>query len=262
MSDSIISKKNQLIDLVQGIVNEYTIINEVKIQNSCETDLELRRLSDILREQERHSNEMVKKHSELENEIQKQKKQLYEYEELIKKCEDKIVTLNDTKEEGNKFNIVRIQAKEIEEKDREIDRLNKKIVYLKEGKKENKTIDIVLQKVEEKIEGNDKITVEEEHVAVEEEHVAVEEEHVVVEEEHVAVEEEHVSVEEEHVAVEEEHVAVEEVLIKFTYRNKSYYYVEGGANFTAYHCLSDETKGDIAGEWGQTKTGKKKLLKK
>ena len=220
MSDSIISKKNQLIDLVQGIVNEYTIINEVKIQNSCETDLELRRLSDILREQERHSNEMVKKHSELENEIQKQKKQLYEYEELIKKCEDKIVTLNDTKEEGNKFNIVRIQAKEIEEKDREIDRLNKKIVYLKEGKKENKTIDIVLQKVEEKIEGNDKITVE------------------------------------------EEHVAVEEVLIKFTYRNKSYYYVEGGANFTAYHCLSDETKGDIAGEWGQTKTGKKKLLKK
>ena len=278
MNNTIISKKNQLINLVQEIVDDYTSGNEDQIQKTCELNLELRKMSDIIREQERHSKEMTQEHINKELIIQKQKKQLYEYEELIKKLEDKVVLLNDAKEEENKFNIVRIQAKDIEDKDREIDRLNKKIVYLKESNKGvNKTIDIVLQKIEVVDEVNE-IKVEEEvpeeviEVTEEVNEIKVEEvtEEEVTEEE-VAEEEVTEEVTEEEVTEEEvteeevteEEVAEEEEVIQFTYRNKVYCYVDGSnQDYIAYHYLSDGTKGDIAGKWGQTKTGKIKLLKK
>ena len=255
MSDTIINKKNQLTNLVQGIVDDYTSMNDVQIKKNCEMDLELSKMSDIIKEQERHSKEMTQEHIDKELKIQKLKKQLYEYEELIKKLEDKVVLLNDTKVEENKFNIVRIQAKDIEDKDREIDRLNKQIVYFKESKKgkvDRKTIDIVLDKIDTVKE----IKVKE--IKVEEE--AVDEEAVVKEEsvdEAVVKEEAEESVEEEA----EESVEEECELIKFTYRNKMYCYQDGEGNI-AYHYRIDGTKGDIAGKWGQTKTGKIKLLKK
>ena len=138
-TDTIIRKKNQLIDIVQSIVNDYNIMSESKIQKACETDLELRRLNDIIREQESNSEDLLNKFKDCENNNQKLKKQLFEYETMIKNLQDKIIDLETQKEEEDKFTIVRKQADEISAKDREIDRLNNLIINLKESKKDKKS---------------------------------------------------------------------------------------------------------------------------
>jgi len=135
-------KKNQIQDLLQDIFNEYNRMNETKIQNNCEKDLEMRTMIETIRTLE--ASEKVKI-----DEIRNLKKTIHEYETLINNLNDKLETVEEDKQEENRFDMVRIQAKEITEKDREIDRLNGLLNhYKKKDIQEEKKIDKVITNVE------------------------------------------------------------------------------------------------------------------
>ena len=240
-SSTIIENKNKLISLVQDIVNEYNIMSELKIQKNCESSLEHRRLNDLIRDQEKNTQEQQKLIENFENENKKLKRQLHEYETMIRDLEDKIVSLSEVKEEGNRFGIIKTQADDIFNKDREIERLNRMIVKMKKSDNEKTKIDDILEKVEEKIEV-DEVSIQIEEKIMESEpspggSIHAEEE----------VEEE----------VEEEEEEIEG--IKFTYRKKDYYYIEGEENNNVYEVNGNDI-GNRIGKWAMNNKGKRKVV--
>lgn len=135
-------KKNQIQDLLQDIFNEYNRMNETKIQNNCEKDLEMRTMIETIRTLESSEKQKI-------DEIRNLKKTIHEYETLINNLNDKLETVEEDKREENRFDMVRIQAKEITEKDREIDRLNGLLNHYKKKDSKNDTqINTVLNVVE------------------------------------------------------------------------------------------------------------------
>jgi len=239
---TIVNKKNELIDLVQGIINDYNIMSEVKIQNNCETSLEHRRLNDLIRDQERNTQGQQKVIENLEDQIRKLKKQLHEYEKTIRDLEDNIVSLNEVKEEGNKFSIIKTQSNDILNKDREIERLNKLLVKMKSTKKENKEEkNKIIENVLENVEMNEvSIRIEESEPSPNGSISPLEKEEVVKEE--------------------EEEVGNEEIKsIKFTYRKKDYYYIEGEDNNNVYEANGDDI-GNKIGNWVMNEKGKRKVV--
>ena len=105
-------KKNQIQDLLQDIFNEYNRMNETKIQNNCEKDLEMRNMSDTIRTLELSEKQNI-------DEIRSLKKVICDYENIINELNSKYATLEEDKKEENRFDMLRTQAKEISEKDRE-----------------------------------------------------------------------------------------------------------------------------------------------
>lgn len=125
-------KKNQIQDLLQDIFNEYNRMNETKIHNNCEKDLEMRTMIHTIRTLETSEKEKI-------DEIRTLKKTIHEYETLINNLNNKLETIEEDKQEENRFDMVRIQAKEISNKDREIERLNGLLNHFKnKGKSEDK----------------------------------------------------------------------------------------------------------------------------
>ena len=138
--NNLCEKKNQIQDLLQDIFNEYNRMNESKIQNNCEKDLEMRTMIDTIRTLETSETQKT-------NEIRSLKKTIHEYETLINTLNSKLETVEEDKNEENRFDMVRIQAKEITEKDREIERLNGLLNHYKKKNKDSQ-IDTVLNVVE------------------------------------------------------------------------------------------------------------------
>jgi len=136
-------KKNQIQDLLQDIFNEYNRMNESKIQNNCEKDLEMRTMIDNIKTLESSEKQKV-------DEIRSLKKQLCEYETIINDLNSKLEIVEEDKQEENRFDMVRIQAKEITEKDREIKRLNGLLNHYKKVTDKDNRIDTVLTVVESK----------------------------------------------------------------------------------------------------------------
>ena len=136
-------KKNQIQDLLQDIFNEYNRMNESKIQNNCEKDLEMRTMIDNIKTLESSEKQKI-------DEIRSLKKQLCEYETIINDLNSKLETVEEDKQEENRFDMVRIQAKEITEKDREIKRLNGLLNHYKKANDKDNQIDTVLTVVESK----------------------------------------------------------------------------------------------------------------
>ena len=247
-SSTIIENKNKLISLVQDIVNEYNIMSELKIQKNCESSLEHRRLNDLIRDQEKNTQEQQKLIENFENENKKLKRQLHEYETMIRDLEDKIVSLSEVKEEGNKFGIIKTQADDIFNKDREIERLNRMIVKMKKSDNEKTKIDDILEKVEEKIEV-DEVSIQIEEKITESEPSPNGSIHSDNEE----------KVEEEEIVEEEEEIEEEIEGIKFTYRRKDYYYIEGEENNNVYEVNGNDI-GNRIGKWVMNNKGKRKVV--
>ena len=135
-------KKNQIQDLLQDIFNEYNRMNETKIQNNCEKDLEMRNMSDTIRTLELSEKQKI-------DEIRSLKKVICDYENIINELNSKYATLEEDKKEENRFDMVRTQAKEISEKDREIERLNGLLNHYKKKDVDDKgKINNVISKVE------------------------------------------------------------------------------------------------------------------
>ena len=155
-------KKNKIQDLLQDVFNEYNRMNEVRIQNNCEKDLEMRGMSDTIRSLETSEKEKI-------DEIRNIKKVICDYEVIINDLNSKFESLEEDKKEENRFDMIRIQANEICEKDREIERLNGLLRhYKKKDNKDNKEkINTVLNKVESS--NVSEITLTEVDIAVDEE---------------------------------------------------------------------------------------------
>lgn len=135
-------KKNQIQDLLQDIFNEYNRMNETKIQNNCEKDLEMRNMSDIIRTLELSEKQKI-------DEIRSLKKVICDYENIINELNSKYATLEEDRKEENRFDMLRTQAKEISEKDREIERLNGLLNHYKKKDVDDKgKINNVISKVE------------------------------------------------------------------------------------------------------------------
>jgi hypothetical protein len=135
-------KKNQIQDLLQDIFNEYNRMNETKIQNNCEKDLEMRNMSDTIRTLELSEKQKI-------DEIRSLKKVICDYENIINELNSKYATLEEDKKEENRFDMLRTQAKEISEKDREIERLNGLLNHYKKKDVDDKgKINNVISKVE------------------------------------------------------------------------------------------------------------------
>lgn len=142
--NNLCEKKNQIQDLLQDIFNEYNRMNETKIQNNCEKDLEMRTMIDTIKTLENSEKQKI-------DEIRALKKTNHEYETMINDLNDKIETVEEDKREENRFDMLRIQAKEISNKDREIERLNGLLNhYKKKDSKDENQIDAVITKVESK----------------------------------------------------------------------------------------------------------------
>lgn len=142
--NNLCEKKNQIQDLLQDIFNEYNRMNETKIQNNCEKDLEMRTMIDTIKTLENSEKQKI-------DEIRALKKTNHEYETMINELNDKLETIEEDKREENRFDMVRVQAKEISNKDREIERLNGLLNhYKKKDSKDENQIDAVITKVESK----------------------------------------------------------------------------------------------------------------
>ena len=229
--------KNKIIDLLQSSFNEYVIMNESKIQQKCELDLQLKQMSDTIRDQEKTNQNLQQQLNESEKNTLKLQKQIHEYETMINNLQEKMQGLMDEKEEENRFDIIRVQANELMGKDREIERLHKLLSNKNEDKS---TIDLIIDKVEEKVNETKNVggwaptTSKTPEVKVEE-----------------------VKVEEGKVEEVEEEEDIEVEVIK--YKNKEYFYILGESEQNVYHILDNDEIGPIFGKWKVNKNGAKRV---
>ena len=216
----IIHKKNQLLSLVQDIVNDYQALNDTFMEQKQNSLQEIQKLNSLIHEQEANVQKQQSHTQTDESEIHRLKKQCYEYEEMIRKLEDKL----NEKKENNKFNMMIAQANELEAKDREIERLNKLVLSLKHPKKDiylisskknspvkSSLVDSIVTNVKDELQKDKEIE-----------------------------------------EIEEKKV------LTFLYRKKTYYYLENNPEGNGVFD-SEELKTCI-GTWGQTKSGKMKFI--
>ena len=127
--------KSQMNTLLQDYYEEYNRMNEARIQQKCETDLELRSLMDTVRDNEKKERDNLTKIIELEKEISSKNKVIHDYEVMIRNLEDKLNEIQCEKKEEGRFDMLRVQANDILDKEKEIERLEKLLQKTKEGDK-------------------------------------------------------------------------------------------------------------------------------
>ena len=139
---NICEKKNQIQDILNDIYSEYNRMNESKIQNKCETDLEMRTMIDNIRYLETNS-------IEKDNRIKSLEKTVFDYEQIIQKLNEKLEIKEEYDRENNRHDMLRTLSKDISEKDREINRLNGLLNFHKKEKK-TKSIDNLIGNLNKK----------------------------------------------------------------------------------------------------------------
>lgn len=220
----IIHKKNQLLSLVQNIVNDYQSLNDTFMEQKQNSLQEIQKLNSLIHEQEANVQKQQSLTQTDESEIHRLKKQCYEYEEMIRKLEDKLNEKDQEKTENNKFNMMIAQANELEAKDREIERLNKLVLSLKHPKKD---ISLISSKKNSPV----KTSLVDSIVTNVKDELQKDKEIEEIEEKKV---------------------------LTFLYRKKTYYYLENNPEGNGVFD-SEELKTCI-GTWGQTKSGKMKFI--
>lgn len=247
--------KNELTNKLQQIVDEYARKDEVNLQKTSEINLQLRNNIDIIKSQNEQIAELTKNNQQLE-------KTNHDYSTLINDLQEKILILEEVKQQEDRFDIVRVQANDIHQKDLEIERLNKLLQKKTENqmkdnqKKDNQTIDILLQSVEMKsTEMKSDLAVEkEEIIQVTETNIIPEKDEPVKDE---SVKDESVKEDlksEQSEQSEDEDIEVDSIM----YKKKEYYYIIGEKEKNVYEILEDDELGPIFGKWKEVK-GKKRV---
>jgi len=139
---NICEKKNQIQDLLNDIYSEYNRMNESKIQNKCETDLEMRTMINNIRSLETNS-------LEKDSRIKSLEKTIFDYEKIIENLSEKLELKEEYDRENNRHDMLRTLSKDISEKDREIDRLNGLLKFHKK-EKNPKNIDNLMGNINKK----------------------------------------------------------------------------------------------------------------
>jgi hypothetical protein len=275
-------EKNKMIQSIQDIFHEHLRVKEQMMNMEFNHNQDNKDSLDTIQNQEQTITSHLETILALEEESRLHKKQLSEYETMIRDLEDKLSdTLKAKGEEtetSNKFNMIRIQANEITNKDREIERLNKLVLKLKTKAKGTKSLadasggwsptkshtpvlelelNPELNPEDEEDEGNKK----EETSSVIDSVLASVGEAIQKLEPVVLVEE----VSEEDVVEEdtEEEDVVEEETETLLYRKKEYLILVGsggGEGEPNVYRKDGDKRGPRVGVWGVTKSGKKKVI--
>ena len=126
-----------MIQSIQDIFHEHLRVKERMMNMEFNHNQDNKDSLDTIQNQEQTITSHLGTILALEEESRLHKKQLSEYETMIRELEDKLSdTLKEKGEEtetSNKFNMIRIQANEITNKDREIERLNKLVLNVAEA---------------------------------------------------------------------------------------------------------------------------------
>ena len=144
---NICEKKNQIQDLLNDIYSEYNRMNETKIQNKCETDLEMRTMIDNIRSLETSD-------LEKDSRIKSLEKTIFDYEKIIEELNEKLELKEEYDRENNRHDMLRTLSKDISEKDREIDRLNGLLNFHKREKEKSKNITNLMENIPKKDNNN------------------------------------------------------------------------------------------------------------
>jgi hypothetical protein len=128
-------RKNEMIRMAQDIFDTYQNESQKFVEDLSEINKRLVEMKATIQDQEKVIKDNQDRINGDEEKIVSKTRQLSEYEDLIRKLEDRLKEKIDGEESSNKFNMIRMQAKEISEKDREIERLNKQVALMKERSK-------------------------------------------------------------------------------------------------------------------------------
>ena len=128
--------KSKMNTLLQDYYEEYNRMNEARIQQKCESDLELRTLMDTVRDNEKKERDNLTKIIELEKEVSSKNKVIHDYEVMIRNLEDKLNEIQCEKQEEGRFDMLRVQANDILNKEKEIERLEKLLQKTKDMEKD------------------------------------------------------------------------------------------------------------------------------
>tara|TARA_B100000035_G_C20918658_1_gene517415 strand:+ start:159 stop:911 length:753 start_codon:yes stop_codon:yes gene_type:complete len=240
-SESFSEKKNTINKIVQELYDENVRLTESHQQYKCENDLELRTNITTIRDQENIIKERDNKIKELETDLSSKRKQLHEYEGIIRDLEDKMNELIHEKEEENRFNILKVQADTILEKEKEIVRLNEII-----NKENNKKILNVLDIMEEEIKEQPEICIIKKDNPKQKTLVEKMEENLKKEESLDKINES-----------EDESDDDYEVI---TYRKKEYWLEKGEEPQNIYEIVGDDELGKKVGTYVKGKNGKMKVV--
>jgi len=241
--------KNELTNKLQHIVDEYSRKDEVNLQKICEIDLQLRTNINTIKSQNEHISELTKKNQQLE-------KTTHDYSTLINDLQEKILVLEEVKQQEDRFDIVRVQANDIHQKDLEIERLNKLLQKKTEDKKktETQTIDVLIQSVEQKstsLKSEVEVVPEETDVK---EVIPEDVKEVVPEDVKEVIPEDVKEVVPEEDSDDDEGEEVETIM----YKKKEYYCIIGESEKNVYEILEDDELGPVFGKWKDVK-GKKRV---
>jgi hypothetical protein len=240
-SESFSEKKNTINKIVQELYDENVRLSEIYQQYKCENDLNLRTTITTIRDQENIIKEKDNKIKELENDLSSKRKQLHEYEGIIRDLEDKMNELIHEKEEENRFNILKVQADTILEKEKEIVRLNDII-----NKENNKKILNVLDIMEEEIKEQPEICIVKKDNP---------EEKTFVEKIKENLKEE--SLDKTNESDDDDSDDDYEVI---TYRKKEYWLEKGEEPQNIYEIVGDDELGEKVGSYVKGKNGKMKVV--
>lgn len=233
--------KHSITKYIQGIYDDNLRLQEVNQQLKSEITLNDRNNITLIRNHElkiKESDEILKNK---EDEILKRKKQMNDYEIMIRNLEDKINELLTEKKEEDRFNIVKVQANMIHEKELEIERLES----LLDKKKNNSTkIKNIIESVENETNNNSEISIIEE-VVVEDKDEEQNEELVVEDKE------------EDNEEDDEESEDDYEIL---TYRKKEFWIKKNDNPISVYEIIGDDELGEKVGTYIKGKNDKMKVV--
>ena len=243
--ESFSEKKNTINKIVQELYDENIRLTEIHQQYKCENDLKLRTNITTIRDQENIIKEKDNKIEELETDLSNKRKQLHEYEGIIRDLEDKMNELIHEKEEENRFNILKVQADTILEKEKEIVRLNDII-----NKENNKKILNVLDIMEEEIKEQPEICIIKKDNP---------EEKILVEKMKENLKEEE-SLEKINESGDDSDDGSDDDYEVITYRKKEYWLEKGEEPQNIYEIVGDDELGKKVGTYIKGKNGKMKVV--
>jgi len=143
-SMNIVDYKSKLDSLTNNLLSEYMKLETMYLRDK---HLNINSLSDVNSKNSSMCDTLSSKTNEikgLEKEIEGYKYREQEYNRTIDYQRNKIKELEETKEQVNKFDMLRSQSKEISEKDKEIERLTKELIRVKEMNDMKKNITIAI----------------------------------------------------------------------------------------------------------------------
>jgi len=142
---NIVDFKSELDTLTTNLLSEYMKLESMYLQEKTRNTASLTTINSKNTSMCESIQSKVHEIYALDKEILGYKSREQEYSNVIDNLRQQLKCLQETTEEGNKFDMLRCQAKEISAKDKEITRLTKELVRLKEMNDMKQNLSMVIK---------------------------------------------------------------------------------------------------------------------